>query len=84
MQSELNSQPLTQQSDAQPTEPTVCGAQPVCLWEGFIHPHIDRMNKFFPQLVRTVGTLYLGLLYRLYRHSYLVGQSSLSLFLIIP
>ena len=54
------------------------------LWEGFIHPHMDRINKFFARLVRTGGTLYLWLLNRLYRLSYLVGKSSLSLFLTIP
>ena len=35
------------------------------LWEGFIHPHIDRMNKSFVRLVRTGETLYLCLLHRL-------------------
>ena len=36
------------------------------LWEGFIHPHMDRMNKFFARLVRTGRTLHLWLLYGLY------------------
>ena len=35
------------------------------LWEGFIHPRIDRMNKFFARLVQTGGTLYSWLLHRL-------------------
>ena len=35
------------------------------LWEGFIHPHMDRMNNFFARLVWTGGTLYLRLLHRL-------------------
>ena len=54
------------------------------LWEGFIHPHMDRMNKFFARLVRTGGILYLWLLNRLYWLSYLVGKSLLNLFLTIP
>jgi len=49
------------------------------LWEGFIHPHIDRMNKFFACVVRIGRTLYLWLLHRLYWLLCFAGKSFLSL-----
>ena len=47
------------------------------LWEGFIHPHIDRMNKFFAGLVRT-GELAVTQII-IYWFVCFAGKSSLSL-----